>query len=125
MKSSSAVESVRTPMSPASESSTKASSETRLSQRSRVGAKRPSPGRIKTRVPRGAKPGSRPGSKAAKVLALLQRPQGAVLKELLKVTGWQPHSMRGFLSGTVSRKMGLQLSSIKAESGERRYTVKP
>jgi len=125
MKSSSAVESVRTPMSPASENSTKARSETPLGQRSRVGAESRSPARTKTRVSRGAKPGPRPGSKAAKVLALLKRPQGAGLKELLKLTGWQPHSMRGFLSGTVSRKMGLHLISTKAQSGERRYTVKP
>jgi hypothetical protein len=54
---------------------------------------------------------------------LLKRPQGASLKELLKATGWQPHSIRGFLSGTVGRKMGLKISSIKAESGERRYAV--
>ena|ERR1700674_318139 len=73
----------------------------------------------------GAKAGGpRPGSKAAKVLALLKRPQGVGLKELLRVTGWQPHSVRGFLSGIVTRKMGLKVKSIKAESGERRYAVK-
>jgi uncharacterized protein DUF3489 len=69
--------------------------------------------------------GPRPGSKAANVLALLQRPQGAGLKELLKVTGWQPHSIRGFLSGVVTKKMGLKVRSFKTESGERRYAVKP
>ncbi len=66
----------------------------------------------------------RPGSKAAKVVALLKRPQGAGLKELLRATGWQPHSIRGFLNGTVVRKLGLKISSTKAESGERRYAVK-
>jgi hypothetical protein len=55
---------------------------------------------------------------------LLRKPHGASLKELLKITGWQPHSMRGFLSGTVARKMGLKVSSFKTESGERRYAVK-
>jgi hypothetical protein len=55
---------------------------------------------------------------------LLRRPQGVGLKELLKVTGWQPHSVRGFLSGFVSKKMGLKVNSVKAESGERRYAVK-
>jgi hypothetical protein len=66
----------------------------------------------------------RPGSKTAKVLSLLKRPEGASLKELLKATGWQPHSVRGFLSGTVAKKMGLKVSSKRAESGERRYSVK-
>jgi hypothetical protein len=124
MKSSSAGESVRTPISAPSKSSTKAGSATSLSQRSQVRPRGPSRAWTKTQVPRGSKPGPRPDSKTAKVLTLLRRPQGAGLKELLKVTGWQPHSMRGFLSGTVSRKMGLQLSSTKAESGERRYSVK-
>jgi hypothetical protein len=67
----------------------------------------------------------RPGSKTAKILALLRRPGGVGLKALLKATGWQPHSIRGFLSGTVAGKMGLKVSSIKTESGERRYAAKP
>jgi hypothetical protein len=67
----------------------------------------------------------RPGSKSAKVVALLNRLHGASLKELQKATGWQAHSIRGFLSGTVAGKMGLKVSSIKTESGERRYAVKP
>ena len=66
----------------------------------------------------------RRGSKTAKILSMLQRPQGTTLKELIKATGWQAHSIRGFLSGTVIGRMGLKVSSIKPESGERRYTVK-
>lgn len=67
----------------------------------------------------------RPGSKTAKILVLLKRPGGATLKDLQKATGWQAHSIRGLLSGTVAGKMGLKVSSIKPESGERRYAVKP
>jgi len=67
----------------------------------------------------------RPGSTSAKVLALLQRPRGAGLKELVKITDWQPHSLRGFISGVVSKKMGLKVRSFKTDSGERRYLVKP
>ena len=72
-----------------------------------------------------AKPaaGAREGSKAAKVLSLLRRPDGASSKELMKATGWLAHSVRGYLSGTVSKRMGLKLVSAKNEGGERRYTV--
>jgi hypothetical protein len=42
----------------------------------------------------------------------------------MKVTGWQPHSVRGFLSGTVGKEMGLAVSSTKGEDGERSYSVK-
>ncbi len=68
--------------------------------------------------------GPRPGSKTAKVLDLLRRPGGATAKELMKATGWQPHSVRGFLSGTVGKKLGLALQSTKGEDGERRYSLK-
>jgi hypothetical protein len=68
---------------------------------------------------------ARDGSKAAKVLNLLKRPAGVTLKELMKATGWQAHSVRGFLSGTVSKKMGLAVTSTKDEAGERTYSVKP
>jgi hypothetical protein len=55
--------------------------------------------------------GARDGSKTAKVLDLLKRPEGVTAKELMKATGWQPHSVRGFLSGTVGKKMGLTVTS--------------
>src|SRR5271154_1453313 len=67
--------------------------------------------------------GARDGSKTAKVLELLKRPGGVTTKELMKATGWQPHSVRGFLSGTVGKKMGLTVTSAKAEDGERSYSV--
>jgi uncharacterized protein DUF3489 len=67
---------------------------------------------------------ARKGSKTFKILALLERSSGATVKELMKATGRQPHSMRGFLSGVVSKKMGLKVRSSKDESGERRYAVK-
>src|SRR5437870_9415720 len=55
---------------------------------------------------RGKAAGARQRSKTAKVLDLLKRSGGATLKELLKATGWQPHSVRGFLSGALHKKMG-------------------
>jgi hypothetical protein len=42
----------------------------------------------------------------------------------MKATGWQAHSVRGFLSGTVSKRMGLNLVSAKRDDGERRYSLK-
>jgi len=66
---------------------------------------------------------ARDGSKAAKILDLLKRPEGATAKELIKVTGWQPHSIRGFLSGTVSKKLGLIITSTKSQGEERIYSV--
>ena len=67
---------------------------------------------------------ARPGSKIAKVLDLLKRPGGASGKELMKATGWQAHSVRGFLSGVLGKKMGLAVRSTKADDGERRYSMK-
>jgi hypothetical protein len=68
--------------------------------------------------------GARQGSKTAKVLDLLKRSGGATRKELMKATGWQAHSVRGFMSGVLGKKMGLAVTSTKAEDGERRYAVK-
>jgi len=68
--------------------------------------------------------GPRDGSKTAKVLDLLKRPGGATAKELMKATGWQPHSVRGFLSGTVGKKMKLTVVSTSDEGGERNCAIK-
>jgi hypothetical protein len=78
------------------------------------------------KTPKGTKKaaGARDGSKAAKILDLLKRPDGATVKELMKCTGWKQHSLRGFLSGTVGKKMGLTVSSTKSEDGVRSYTLK-
>ena len=65
---------------------------------------------------------ARPGSKTARIIDLLQRPGGATLKELMRAVGWQPHSVRGFLSGTVSKKMGLRVKSFKRD-GQRVYRI--
>ena len=66
---------------------------------------------------------ARDGSKTAKILDLLKRPGGATSKELMKATGWLPHSVRGYLSGTVGKKMGLIVTSTKGDKGERTYSV--
>jgi hypothetical protein len=64
------------------------------------------------------------GSKTAKILHLLRRPDGVTLKELVKVTDWQAHSVRGFLSGAVGKKMGVSMESTVRADGERVYRSK-
>ena len=63
------------------------------------------------------------GSKSAKIVELLSRTEGVTLSELIEVTKWQPHSVRGFLSGTVRKKMGIKLTSDKRHDGERVYKI--
>jgi len=85
------------------------------------GAKKASGGRDGSKA---AKKGIREGTKTETILDLLKRPGGATSKELMKASGWQAHSVRGFLSGTVGKKMGLTIVSTKSEDGERSYSVK-
>ena len=82
--------------------------------------------------PKGAKPVKAPRkthaaprkeSKSAKIFELLARANGATLAELMKATGWQAHSVRGFLS-TASRKRGAAIESLKKDQGERVYRLK-
>jgi hypothetical protein len=56
-------------------------------------------------------------------LALLRRREGAALAELMAATEWQAHSVRGFLSGTLRKKMGLTIESSKVAGGERTYSI--
>ena len=111
----------------------KATKTARVAKRgAHVAPKKGKPGKKATqakkapKAPKGEQKGgaARDGSKAAKILDLLKRPGGATSKELMKATGWQPHSVRGFLSGTIGKKMGLAVTSTKGEDGERNYSIK-
>ena len=66
---------------------------------------------------------ARRDSKKAIVLDLLRRKRGATTAEIAKATDWQNHSIRGFISGHVAKKMGLAVESTQGEAGERTYRI--
>jgi hypothetical protein len=65
-----------------------------------------------------------PSTKQERMLTLLSRPEGASIEEMMQATNWQQHSVRGFLAGTVKKKLGFTLSSANTADDVRRYHVK-
>ncbi len=65
----------------------------------------------------------RQGTKQALLIDLLKRKKGATIEEIVEATGWQPHSVRGAISGTLKKKLGLMVSSEKPDDGPRRYRI--
>jgi hypothetical protein len=82
----------------------------------------PKPGSAKKKARRRAPFKARENSKTAKVIALLQQPEGATLRALRRATGWQTHSVRGFISGQLKKKLGLKVRSSQLD-GERVYSL--
>lgn len=80
----------------------------------RSGPPRPSPR---------SNPAHRATGKKAVILALISRADGATLAEIMAATEWQAHSVRGFVSGMLSKKLGLAVESSKNEAGERTYRI--
>jgi hypothetical protein len=66
----------------------------------------------------------RDGTKAARVIALLREPSGATIKAIMAITGWQAHSVRGFISAQLTKKLGLRVQSFMRD-GERVYRIRP
>jgi len=66
---------------------------------------------------------SRKNSKQAEVIRMLQRPEGATISQICAATGWQTHTVRGTFAGAFKKKLGLTLTSDKAQGGERVYRV--
>ena len=84
---------------------------------------RPSP-RKSPQPPRNArklKPTGAAGTKSAKILSLVQRPDGATSSELEEATGWVSHSVRGYISGTLRKRMGLDVQRIERKDGAKAY----
>ena len=65
----------------------------------------------------------RPGTKQAQIIALLQRPEGASIAEIVQATGWLAHSARGLISGGLKRKLGLPITAEKVEGRGRIYKI--
>jgi hypothetical protein len=62
-------------------------------------------------------------TKLARVIAILQQPGGATIEAIAESTGWQAHSVRGVLSGTIKKKLGHTVKSERRHNGERVYSI--
>ena len=88
--------------------------------------KKATPAKTATEASKAAEPkaeGVRQGTKTETILGLLRRAKGAGLAEIMEATSWQAHSCRGFISGTLGKKMGLTVKSEKREDGTRVYSI--
>jgi hypothetical protein len=70
-------------------------------------------------------PTQRAGTKQALLIAMLQAPDGATMEEIVAATQWQPHTARGAMSGALSKKLGLIVTSAKEGDGARFYRINP
>lgn len=77
----------------------------------------PKPKNAKSAAARAKTTAAKRPSKADKVVALLKRDGGATLEEMIKATGWQKHSVRGFMAGALKKRHGLTALSEKSETG--------
>ena len=68
-------------------------------------------------------PRTRENSKQAQVIVMLKRPEGATIKQVCEATEWQAHTVRGTFAGAFKKKLGLTITSDKAEGGERIYRI--
>jgi hypothetical protein len=66
---------------------------------------------------------AREGSKKGEVIDLMRRSGGATLAEIMELTGWRAHTVRGFVGGTLIKKLGLKVESFRSKEKERTYRV--
>jgi hypothetical protein len=65
----------------------------------------------------------RAGTKQATLIALLQRPEGATLEEMVAATGWLSHTVRGAMAGALKKRLGMEIASEKVEGRGRVYRI--
>ena len=75
------------------------------------------PASRKQSAPASFKSASRPDSKHSRIVSMLRAPAGATIAAIITATGWQQHSVRGFLAGVVRKKLGLNLVSEQTDKG--------
>ncbi len=68
-------------------------------------------------------PKQREGTKQATLIELLKRPEGVSLAEMIQATGWQQHTVRGAMAGSLKKKLGLNIVSSKTDGQERKYRI--
>lgn len=64
-----------------------------------------------------------PGTKQSRLIALLRSASGATLPQMTELTGWQPHTVRGTISGVLRKKLGLSVSWEASDAGVRVYRI--
>ena len=79
--------------------------------------------RATTRSSKPSETAPRTPSKLNSIIEMLKRPEGSTINDLSAATGWQTHSVRGFLSGTVKKRLGLTLTSETTDKLGRRYRI--
>src|SRR5262245_20556968 len=86
-------------------------------RKAKAAKKASKPARKSTKTAKAARSSKPKDTKKERVLELLRRKEGATLAEIAKATKWQNHSIRGFISGTVAKKMALKVESSRNEPG--------
>ena len=76
---------------------------------------KPKPGQAQTPDDVAKPVAIRPGTKQAQIIAMLQRPEGATVAEIVAATSWQAHTARGAISGAIKKKLGLPVTSEKVD----------
>ncbi len=75
------------------------------------------------RQPGHSSQGRRENTKEAQVIAMLRRPEGATIAQIMSATGWQAHTCRGFFAAALKKRHGLTVTSEKPQGGERSYRL--